>query len=65
MYLPGFNEELARVTAQSVVALVVAYYGVQVYMTIKAKAMSEREKSWILTAISRSDLNFPHLMLWD
>lgn len=62
MYLPDFNEELARVTVQSVIALVVSYYGVQAYMTIKAKAMSEREKSWILTAISRLDMSF--LVQW-
>lgn len=55
--LPVFNEELFRFFANSVASLVAVYYGLTFYLGLKGKLQTEREKSWILTAVSRCVLS--------
>jgi hypothetical protein len=50
---PKINDDLLLFTAHSVLSLTAAYYGVQYYLGIKGKHQTQRERSWVLTAISR------------
>lgn len=53
MAVPAINDELVLFTANSAVSLAAVYYGVEYYLGLKGKHQTDREKSWVLTAISR------------
>ncbi|KAI0084522.1 hypothetical protein BDY19DRAFT_525593 [Irpex rosettiformis] len=65
--LPAFNDELVLFTANSLVALAAIYYGVQYYLGLKGKHQTDREKSWVLTAISSAIMtacSVPYIWSW-
>ena len=51
--LPTYNPDLVLFTANSFLALGAFYYGVEYYLGLKGKHHTDREKSWVLTALSR------------
>jgi hypothetical protein len=50
---PPANRQLLTVAAVSTVGFVAFYYGVQLTLSIRSKGQTERQKSWILTSLSR------------
>ena len=51
--LPPANPELLAVTACSVVLFTTYFYTVQYVLNRKSIVQSERQKSWVLTVLSR------------
>ncbi|KAI0699006.1 hypothetical protein BC835DRAFT_1268311 [Cytidiella melzeri] len=63
----SFNDELLLFTANALVSLVAIYYGVEYYLGLKGKFQTERERSWVLTAVSSAVMtscSVPYIWSW-